>query len=148
MADEAIDEAPETPDTPQAEGTPPEAEAPETPEAPSSDTQSEQHIAWAAGLFEGEGCIYLTNNRSGQSYVHLTVVSTDEDVLSRFHRTVGVGNVYTKRPREDHHKPSWQWRCARRDDVAHVKNLLLPHLGERRTGRWAELDSLATTPIR
>ncbi len=53
--------------------------------------------AWAAGLFEGEGCIYLKkHNRPGRG-THdrrLYVTSTDLDVLQRFRSIVACGAIY------------------------------------------------------
>lgn len=48
-----------------------------------------EEIAWAAGLFEGEGCM----TRSGSQKV-MRLVSTDEDTVRRFWEIVAVGKVY------------------------------------------------------
>lgn len=46
-------------------------------------------IAWAAGLFEGEGCI--SHSRHGTPTVSLCM--TDEDVVKRFAKVVGFGSL-------------------------------------------------------
>lgn len=43
-------------------------------------------IAWAAGLFEGEGCSSW-NNRNKR--ISLQLATTDEDVVLRFKRAIG-----------------------------------------------------------
>jgi len=48
-----------------------------------------EEIAWAAGLFEGEGCITMT---SGHAVLRLS--NTDEWVVRRFAEIVGRGVVY------------------------------------------------------
>lgn len=49
----------------------------------------EEQVAWAAGLFEGEGCVTKAGGR-----VNLRVTSTDQDVLEQFAAFVGAGKVY------------------------------------------------------
>ena len=52
----------------------------------------ELKVAWAAGLFEGEGCI--THNIShGRSYRKLTMNMTDKDVMQKFVDIIGYGNL-------------------------------------------------------
>ena len=52
---------------------------------------SREKLAWAAGLFEGEGCFYI--NEKGK-YVNATVTSTDKDVLDAFLQVIGFGKIY------------------------------------------------------
>lgn len=125
----------------------------------------ELNIAWAAGLFEGEGTIQLrTSNRSRRDNsieqnvsIIMQLAMTDEDVVRKFHEAVfGIGTVsgpfYNKqatvsgKPR----KPTWAWRTTKIDACITVYTLLRPHLGIRRRatgdaalrGRWEyERDS-------
>jgi LAGLIDADG-like domain len=50
---------------------------------------NEERVAWAAGLFEGEGCVTNADGR-----VNLRVTNTDLDVLEQFAAFVGGGKVY------------------------------------------------------
>jgi hypothetical protein len=59
-----------------------------------------EEVAWAAGLFEGEGCLTIT---SGQPVMRLN--STDEDAPQRFYEIVGAGKVYGPYPRKPPRKP-------------------------------------------
>lgn len=56
-----------------------------------------RQLAWAAGLFEGEGCISLRRYKSPKVRRRpmpiLRVSSTDEDVLRRFAKIVGHEHV-------------------------------------------------------
>ncbi len=63
-------------------------------------------IAWAAGIFEGEGCITL---HSGHPYILIDM--TDKDVLDRFLEIFPIGTIrgpYTHKNKE-HHKPRWRF---------------------------------------
>lgn len=98
---------------------------------------SKADIAWAAGLFEGEGCFW--SSRCGKAphyyiYPRVSLNSTDRDVLERFARVVGVGTVATspRLKKQAHHKAQWSWVVSRKDDVRKVYELLKPWLGSRR----------------
>ncbi len=92
------------------------------------------NIAWAAGLFEGEGYCGI---RGTQRQPAVTVQMTDEDVVRRFCASVGRGSVrrYHYPPR----KVTWQWSVQGASDVLHVLGLLWGHLGERRQERAYEV---------
>ena len=96
-------------------------------------------MAWAAGLFEGEGCIHVARDKYGQ----LSMSSTDRDVLERFCAVVGVGAIYQRAQQKPHHKPAWQWGTGRLSDVQHVLGLLRPWLGVR---RGAKADDVLALP--
>lgn len=95
---------------------------------------SEVEVAWAAGLFEGEGCITMN---AGTTKLRLALGSTDEDVVRRFAAIVGCGFVngpYKIKGGKD----QWRWGCATRGTLA-VLPMFLPYLGERRRARAAEI---------
>lgn len=102
-------------------------------------------MAWAAGLFEGEGCISgHSAGKDGRWYPQLSMTQTDHDVLLRFQRIVG-GNVRTRKtqiPR--HHKDVWVWSTGGYDRCLLIFDRFRPYLGTRRTNRFVEalrLDS-------
>jgi hypothetical protein len=113
-------------------------------ENPISIEQSLQ-IAWAAGLFEGEGCITLSepiDKRNGMqhSYIALELRMTDKDVVDRFHEVVGyIGNMHYAKGQTVKHKGVWGWRCTRRADCIKVILMFWPYLGERRKARAIEI---------
>ena len=103
---------------------------------------SDIEIAWAAGLFEGEGTITSAKRPNGKRHLRLALGSTDEDVVRRFHAAVGVGSVGGPYgPYVEGRKPHWQWHSACRK-ANQALDLLLPHLGERRVARAEEVRSL------
>ena len=92
-----------------------------------------QEIAWAAGLFEGEGCIYIGKKRL------ICLISTDEDVVRRFHTIVGCGSVYLRDRTEERYKDAWRWQTGTLKEIKEVLNLFLPYFGERRKAKALEL---------
>jgi hypothetical protein len=92
------------------------------------------HIAWAAGLFEGEGSACIS---SGQP--RIAVSMTDEDVVRRFAEIVDCGNVRRYHYPATKRKPYWQWSAQSATDVLHVLGLLYPYLGLRRQERVMEI---------
>lgn len=83
-------------------------------------------VAWAAGLFEGEGCVHPRGKTSGE----LTLGSTDRDVVERFRDIVGFGTISTElRPP---HKTLYKWSASNVADCTDVLSAFLPFLGERR----------------
>jgi hypothetical protein len=100
-----------------------------------------RELAWAAGLFEGEGCIALNkaNDRRG-AYARLSLNMNDEDSVRRFHDAVGVGYVSGPHLRPDpKHKPYWNWYISAFEPVQHVIASLWYGLGERRKARAREV---------
>lgn len=104
-------------------------------------------IAWAAGLFEGEGCISSTPKVGTRARNRvLALVMTDRDIVERFHRVVGgVGTFRSRRLTNDKWKDQWEWRCTGWGEIVHVLTLLGPHLGERRSAAAAAM--LASPPL-
>lgn len=100
-------------------------------------------IAWAAGLFEGEGTIFIKLHATkGRYYPHLSLSMTDKDVVEKF--SIAVGAPHITGPYQAKHKPHWkpryQWFCGRKEDVIRILNDFLPYLGDRRACK--ALDAL------
>jgi hypothetical protein len=94
-------------------------------------------VAWAAGLFEGEGCISLSNK--GGPAARLSVSMTDEDVIRRFHKVVRVGYVYKTALRNPRYKQQWCWSAHSHEACQFVIAMLWRWLGSRRRGRAHEV---------
>jgi hypothetical protein len=81
-------------------------------------------LAWAGALIEGEGCISIykskpsnkSSNNSPCYGVRLTINSTSEETLRKFHKIVKVGRVGMgipgKASKKNHHKVFWYWVCS------------------------------------
>lgn len=94
-------------------------------------------LAWAAGLFEGEGSIIYARKN-----IQLSMSTTDEDILRRFSAVVG-GKVYgpcryTRRVKPGFYKDVFHWRLNGIANVQTALRLFWPWLGIRRRARAAE----------
>lgn len=67
-------------------------------------------LAWAAGLYDGEGC---TTNRGNNQPV-MSISQSDPYVLERFAKAVGVGKVHGPYMREGkpNVKPIWNYQSG------------------------------------
>lgn len=91
---------------------------------------SEYDLAWAAGLFEGEGTTCATRHREVK-YASVALCMNDEEPVRRFHEIVGVGNVNFN-PVRGNPNPRWDWKAGAKKDVEYVVELLAPWLSDRR----------------
>lgn len=93
------------------------------------------NIAWAAGIFEGEGSFYLrSRNDRNNKYARAQVQMTDLDIMKRFYEIVGIGNLSGElRKNNPNRKPYWSWSVSGYDNVEQIYKLFKPYLGERRT---------------
>ena len=91
-------------------------------------------IEWAAGLFEGEGCIYTgRQSRAPHNIYHqLTLTMSDEDVVEDFHKVVGCGTVKLEDKNNPKWKPLYRWRVSKTSDVENILEKMLPYFGQRR----------------
>lgn len=83
-------------------------------------------IAWASGLFEGEGSFL------GGAYPRMQFKMVDEDVVRRFHAVVGVGRVNGPYQGSGNRQPYWEWRCGG-DEAKALAEVMVPYLGTRRS---------------
>lgn len=88
-------------------------------------------VAWAAGLFEGEGSFGVTAGRGDQCALVASMAMVDEDVMCRFHEVVGVGFLISTE-RTKNGKQVFRWGTKNMLEALHVADLLGPWLGERR----------------
>lgn len=103
-----------------------------------------RELAWAAGLFEGEGCITRSAAR-GHKYPALKLNMTDEDSVRRFHSAVGgAGTCYGPRSNGPGNKDFWCWTAYRFEHVQAVIVYLWYGLGKRRRARATEVLSDAS----
>lgn len=97
-----------------------------------SSIRIETDVAWAAGLFEGEGTITLNGK---QLSPRLKLSMTDFDVVRRFAKIVRVGHLCPWIDDNPKHLPQLCWYTGRKKHVAEVLNLLSPYFGKRRRKR-------------
>ena len=93
-------------------------------------------IVWAAGLFEGEGCIHFKTDRPNQRV--LSISMTDKDVMERFVDVVGYGNLNGPYMAKLSTKPFWKWQLYKGTEVLRILKMFLPHFGKRRSEKALE----------
>jgi hypothetical protein len=91
-------------------------------------------IAYAAGLFEGEGCITVSRGRA-----RLVISMTDKEPLQRVHAILGGSIRGPYGPYTGNRKPHWQWMIERGDLVKEAYGLMEPWLSSRRQQRFQEV---------
>ena len=109
---------------------------------PEGTAPGREELAWAAGLFEGEGCFASWRKQrkgrpEGQYHrmARASITMADEDILQAFQRIIRVGAIYlTKRadPKRIHHKQLWTWTTGSLQGVQHTAASLWAWLGPRR----------------
>jgi hypothetical protein len=110
-----------------------------------SEGTNDIHIAWAAGLFEGEGSLAVTGQK--RNGLRLQLKMTDEDCVRMFQEICG-GHIYgpyntAERPHffadGSKRKPNWSWSSAGTAHASWVLSKLFPYLHGRRRARAIEL---------
>lgn len=112
--------------------------------------EQEQNFAWAAGLFEGEGCIMVMKSKgrlrkngtyNGKIYKNprLCMSMTDEDIIRRFHAIFGgtVRGPYIKQKKLNR-KPIWYWQANGKIAI-NAAQKMYPYLGIRRKNKIFEV---------
>lgn len=101
--------------------------------------------AWAAGIYEGEGCIVPIVGTTGRMQVQLNVGSTDLDVLEKLLSVTGFGRITGPYLRDDR-KPKWCWRAHGWETAKTIFAAFEPHLCSRRTKRYLEVLAMQPPP--
>ena len=95
-------------------------------------------LEWAAGLFEGEGCLSYSKTDRWE----LQVQMTDPDTVQDFYEAVGfVGNyhgLYKSPARPEHHKPYATWRTSTTEIIFEIVVRFYQYLGKRRQAKVKE----------
>jgi hypothetical protein len=89
-------------------------------------------IAWAAGLFEGEGCFHYS---AASTHIRASLNMTDYAPVEQFMRIVGIGKVRIQTRPSPRHQDQMHWDVSNRPGVIHVFELLRPWLSERRVAQ-------------
>lgn len=92
----------------------------------------ENLLAWAAGLFDGEGTIYSFNRR-----IRASIHMTDLDILETFQSNFG-GTIRLQKKQKEHHKKSWRWSLQASEEAVVFLKDILPFLHARRTKKAQE----------
>lgn len=102
-----------------------------------------RELAWAAGLFEGEGCITHSGQRAAKLTPRLVLASTDYDTVERFWTSVGgIGRMrfqMTTPSSRPNAKNRWEWYVNGHEKVQAVIAMLWFGMGQRRRQKAMEI---------
>lgn len=98
---------------------------------------------WAAGFWDGEGCMTLNSRPKGQRQHACTVINVtqvEREPLERFVRAVGVGKIYGpyKHRKNENQMPCYQYTVTKMADVAVLENILAPRVCSPKRDQFAE----------
>ena len=86
--------------------------------------------AWAAGFFDGEGCVSSTVSRNGKGYryaqINVSIGQVHREVLDRFCVAVGMGKVYGPYLKSGNRQPQWRWDVSGVTKIRALLAILLP----------------------
>jgi hypothetical protein len=96
----------------------------------SSDLDGET-LAWAAGLFDGEGCIYIKRRQVIPGRREKTPVYTLEIKVGLVHKpaieylasTFRVGSIFMQRPGRLNKRVAWHWRISGRNGLSFLAKI-------------------------
>ena len=100
---------------------------------------TDAEIAWAAGLFEGEGSWGVYGQTRGTVMATATLGMTDRDVVEKFCRIVGVGAIHVRPHQRGNRKTMYVWTVGKAESVRTIVEMFQPWLGERRRERGTEV---------
>jgi hypothetical protein len=104
---------------------------------PVGNVERQLEIAWAAGLFEGEGTIY----RRSRGGAKLRLSMTDEEVVRKFADVFGIG-VYRRCLAEGPNRAQWEAATELRAKIDEIVSLVGPFLSARRRAQVEQVLSL------
>ncbi|HEY6959902.1 MAG TPA: hypothetical protein VI814_13860 [Candidatus Limnocylindria bacterium] len=109
--------------------------------------------AWAAGLYDGEGCSALLRHRSHEGYLmpELSVTQASPaglpEVLVRFREIVAAGGISGPYDQRSAKMLVYRWKVAAQGDAVRVIQQLWPFLGVvKREQAQRVLDTLTSQP--
>jgi len=110
--------------------------------------ESETEIAWAAGLFDGEGSVWVTKDtrcRPEWRGVAMEIAQSSRgdipETLERFHAIVGVGRISGPRLLGNPWSklPQYRWQVSGRHKVSSVVRVLWPWLSAVKRSQLREM---------
>jgi hypothetical protein len=104
------------------------------PTAANDDLPRTELLAWAGGLYDGEGCASLTPHRTHEGHFSPEVAVTQSgvtrpQVLERLRDFVGCGRIYGPYEQEGANLPVYRWKAAAHRDVEYSLYVLAPWIG-------------------
>lgn len=98
-----------------------------------------ENLAWAAGLFEGEGCLSVSK-KTGKQFVNIQIGlhERDKDVLEKLALILGGKVLGPYKPQKNATGGMVVWMRSQKEDVYAICAALFPFLGLRRQEKMLE----------
>lgn len=104
---------------------------------------SREELAWAAGLFDGEGNSHFCITNQSRGYktpmIGINISNTYLPLLKKFQQvTGGLGHIYVLRPHsfKTHWKPAWQFRTGKFEHAQAIMSLIWPWLSNQKKAQF------------
>ena len=98
---------------------------------------STPELSYAAGLYEGEGTVYVCRASGRDDRAVVQVKMTDREPLERMQEATGLGRINGPYSRPDKAwKPWWQWTINRQTDVPVFRAQVYDMLSPRRQAQF------------
>jgi hypothetical protein len=110
--------------------------------ATNGDNQLNQDLAWAVGLYEGEGTACTTKTaKQNSGRVIVALGMCDREPVERFHQIIGLGRVEVQYQGHSYRKVQYRWTVTRSDEVIQVLSMLIDsgYLSPRRLEQAQEV---------
>ena len=101
-------------------------------------------VEYAAGFFDGEGCINFSSDRYGKPFIRILVVNTDVSVLELF-KDRWQGNITANKRHKDNWKQSYTWRLSHAKAYDFIREIQPFLVVKKRQSQFA-LDFSQLTP--
>ena len=103
-----------------------------------------EELAWAAGFFDGEGWVGVSNNYKDRCYLRLAIGQTQLQPLQRFQKAIGgLGRLGRSVNTSCKHGSWWKVNVSSFEHVQAVGAMLWPFLCEPKRVQFAEALSKA-----
>jgi len=83
-------------------------------------------IEYAAGFFDGEGCVNCSSGRKNSPFIRILVVNTNLEVLKVFQNFWG-GDINKNYKPKEHWKQAYTWRLSHKSALKFLSDIL-PYL--------------------
>lgn len=87
---------------------------------------NELDLAWAAGFFDGEGCILIRKSSKNAHAIRITISQVNPSPIKKFKDLFG-GHISYQRPKNQKWSSQWKWEQDSKSASETLKNLL-PYL--------------------
>ena len=107
----------------------------------------EPELAWAAGLFDGEGSVFAsyTKLRPEHCRLNLAIAMADLPSIERFTKAVGIGKVVELNRKTKAGRIVYRWQTQTEGTVKFVLQKLWPYLGIQK--KVQAMEALASRQI-